>query len=168
MVVLIDDNPDDLLLMKRALVKAGAANPIHTFPHAVPALQFLAAELATPPHPASCGAVVFCDLKMPDVDGFDFLRRIRAEKFSAAIRVIIVSGCALESDVEQARELGADGYLEKMPAGEVLLASLARPFFTDTGSRPERFERWESRTRATVRPCGRTLASESAFTADRT
>lgn len=143
-IVLIDDNPDDLLLISRSLKKAGVTEPLSTFQQPAAALAFLN-ESAWSRDPFRCArTIVFCDLNMPELDGFAVLQRIRTQRDSATISVIIVSGCALQSDVERARELGANGYLEKMPSPETLASAIETPTFPATGSRPELFESWEA------------------------
>lgn len=142
-IVLIDDNRDDLFFLKRTLRKGQVAVPIHTFEHPLVGVTFLRV-LADAPHAMGASIAVFCDLKMPDMDGFAVLQWVRANGLSDRIRVIIVSGCALEADVERARSLGAAGYLEKMPSAETLLSCLVGPSFPPTGSRPERFKAWEA------------------------
>ena len=122
-IIVIDDNPDDLLLLRHGLMKSGIANSIFPFEHPVEALEYLSI-CARSVDSSRAGMVVFCDLKMPGLDGFSVLQRIRADSALAAICVIIVSACALECDVERARELGANGYLEKIPSPEELRLSL--------------------------------------------
>lgn len=143
-LVIIDDDPDDLMLLRRAVVKGGFADPIRTFEDAAEAIEYVDAFAR---RQGDWRMVVICDLRMPGLDGFGFLQRIRARPFSHRLSVIIISGCALESDVECARSLGADGYLEKTPDSDTLRASLEAPVFPAIGSRPQRFESWEA-TRA--------------------
>jgi two-component system, response regulator len=142
LIVIIDDSSDDLMLLRRALQKTNVADAIFTFERPSEALAYL--QSVEPFQPLNEGrATVLCDLKMPQTDGFEVLRRIRARPGLAPLRVIMISGCALEDDVERARQLGADGYIEKMPASENLVASVRNPYFPATGTRPQRFKIWE-------------------------
>jgi CheY-like chemotaxis protein len=136
-IVVIDDDPDDLRLLQRQLVKAGLSHRIHTFSSAREALQSFRGT------PAAVSAV-FCDLKMPGMSGFEFLGVARLEPAFARAVVLIVSGCALEADVERARALGADGYLEKMPSPETLVQAITHPSFPVTGTRQQLYRSWES------------------------
>lgn len=142
-VVIIDDDPDDLLLLRRTAVRTGVADAIFTFEDPAEAIEYLAAFACTPGPACDSRIVVLCDLRMPAMDGFAVLQWIRAREFSARVSVVIISGCALDSDVDQARKLGADGYVEKMPSAETLRSSLEAPTFPTTGSRPRRFQSWE-------------------------
>jgi two-component system, response regulator len=143
-IVIIDDNPDELLLLRRSLLKGGVTSAIYAFERPTEAIAFIHNTHALEQGRSAPNTVIFCDLKMPGFDGFDVLRSIRSKEYAARIRFIIVSGCAFEADVEQARSLGADGYLEKMPSTEALLSCLATPTFAPTGSRPELFRSWEA------------------------
>lgn len=142
-IVVIDDNPDDLLLIRHGLMKAGVAKSIVTFEQPAEALEYLSV-CAQSPDTYRADMVVFCDLKMPGLDGFSVLERIRAHRGLRSLRLILISGCALECDVERARELRADGYLEKIPSPETLRACLDNPVFPATGPRPKLFESWEA------------------------
>lgn len=135
-IVAIDDDPDDLRLIQRLLGKAGPANRIVAFTDALEAMRAFRASRDEV-------RVVFCDLKMPGMDGFEFLGVVRSEPAFARSRVIIVSSCALESDVERARAFGADGFLEKMPSAPDLIRAMSRPSFPTPGTRQELFHSWE-------------------------
>jgi two-component system response regulator len=141
-IVIIDDSPDDLMLLRRALQKANIAEAIFTFERPGDALAYL--HSVEPIQPSSeARHAVLCDLKMPQTDGFEVLRLIRARPGLRPLSVIMISGCALEDDVDKARQLGADGYIEKMPPTEKLVACLRSPYFPATGTRPQRFRIWE-------------------------
>ncbi|EKD78929.1 MAG: two-component response regulator [uncultured bacterium] len=57
--------------------------------------------------------LILLDIIMPRLDGFVFLKRLRANKKLADIPVIILSNLGQESDIAEARELGALDYLVK-------------------------------------------------------
>ena len=57
--------------------------------------------------------VVLLDIIMPKLDGFVYLKRLRNSKKLSRIPVIILSNLGQESDIAEARELGAIGYLVK-------------------------------------------------------
>lgn len=155
-LVVIDDDPDALMLLRRTLMKSGIAETIVTFAEPAEALDYLDAVARTSDAATVSRIVVLCDLKMPGLDGFAVLRRIRTSESSTRMGVIIISSCALEADVERARALGADGYLEKMPSPETLAACIALPSFAATGSRSRLFESWEaSQAKAVARASGR-------------
>jgi CheY-like chemotaxis protein len=63
--------------------------------------------------PLRCPKVIFLDLKMPKVDGFEVLRRLRASAHTRDIPVVVVSSSPRPEDVEAAYRLGANSFLVK-------------------------------------------------------
>ena len=57
--------------------------------------------------------VIFLDIMMPDIDGYEVYRRIRLDPETKGIPVIFVSGKAKPEDVERGMSLGAQGYITK-------------------------------------------------------
>src|SRR5436309_7357893 len=64
--------------------------------------------------------VVLCDLRMPLVDGFEFIRRLRADPKCHGLPAIAVSGVGSGGSRLRARELGFDAYLSKPPEFDAL------------------------------------------------
>jgi DNA-binding response OmpR family regulator len=57
--------------------------------------------------------LITIDVVMPRLDGFETLRRIRADQALAAIKVVMVSGKAQDRDITRATDLGANAYVAK-------------------------------------------------------
>lgn len=57
--------------------------------------------------------IIFLDLSLPDISGYDVLRRLRGNPATAGIPVIAVSGDSLPEDVERGLKAGFSGYLTK-------------------------------------------------------
>ncbi len=57
--------------------------------------------------------IVLCDIIMPKMDGFDFLREMRAKGYAANATVIVLSNQGQETDQEQAAEFRVDDYIIK-------------------------------------------------------
>jgi two-component system cell cycle response regulator DivK len=68
-----------------------------------------AIELAT----ANPPDLMLMDIQMPDVDGVEALRRLRADERTAAIPVLAVTAQAMQGDREHFLAEGFDGYLSK-------------------------------------------------------
>jgi two-component system, response regulator len=111
-VLLVDDSDDDLRLLKRYLAKAGVKNPIVTHSDAPAAIAFLAAA-AHGAEPMPC--LVLTDLKMPGIDGFDFIKWIRRQKPLKGLKVAMISGSGVPRDASQAKAAGADAFFAKFP-----------------------------------------------------
>jgi len=71
-------------------------------------------------------ALVLMDIRLPDMDGVEALRRLRMDSGTASIPVVAVTAQAMKGDVERFREAGFDGYLTKPVDIDELLATVAR------------------------------------------
>ncbi len=122
-VLVADDDPDDLFFARRSLQKAGVTGDILTCADGAEVIDLLGAlEVQKKPAPG----IVFLDIKMPHLDGFETLRWIRNQDHLRDIRVIMLSGSNEPRDVARARELGADDYLVKFPPPEAFSRVLGR------------------------------------------
>jgi CheY-like chemotaxis protein len=122
-ILLVEDNKDDVLFIKRAMEKAGIVHPLHVACDGKLAIEYLekiTADLTVtgPPIPV----LVLLDLQLPHVRGMDVLKWIREQKNLRTLIVIIHSSSHLDIDITQAYQLGANSFLVKAPAA----AELAR------------------------------------------
>ena len=69
-------------------------------------------------------AIVFCDLRMPNLSGMELLARVRADAALAALPFVLVSAASDAETMDQAGRLGADGYIVKPFAVEQVRAQL--------------------------------------------
>ncbi len=70
--------------------------------------------------------LVLLDIQLPGMDGFEVLRRLRAQASTRHIPVVAVSANAMPADLLQAREAGFDDYITKPIELQLLLATVAR------------------------------------------
>lgn len=124
-ILLVEDNPDDELLVVRALRKNQIWNDVEVVRDGVAALDFL---FATGPY---CGrnaadppAVVLLDLRLPRMHGFQVLRRIRADNRTQDLPVIIITASWEVEDILNGYSLRADGYVCKTVNFEKLVNAL--------------------------------------------
>lgn len=111
-ILLVEDNPDDVELTIRAF---RSSNIPHTLTVARDGAEALVA-LFGPPNgspPAELPAIVLLDLKLPIFDGFDVLRRIRANPRTRLLPVVILTSSTQPEDLESGYALGANSYLRK-------------------------------------------------------
>jgi CheY-like chemotaxis protein len=113
-IMLVDDDPDDLFIMQRLLVKAGVQNKTETFEDPQAGLDHLGREI-TNPDPRFMPCVLFCDLDMPEMSGFEVIKWIRAQPALSGLVVIMVSHSSSPDDEKRALELGAKRFLQKYP-----------------------------------------------------
>jgi CheY-like chemotaxis protein len=112
--LLVDDNENDVLLVRRAFVKAKVLNTLHVVRSGAEAIAYLSgkgqfANRAEYPLPA----LVLLDLKMPGMDGFDVLRWIRQEPALRTLRVVVLTASDDMRDVNVAYKMGANSFLIK-------------------------------------------------------
>ncbi len=110
-LMLIEDNPDDAELTLRAFRRNGIASPIHVANSGIEALEWLFARASQPDLPLP--VVILLDLRMPLIDGFEVLRRIRADERTRLVPVVILTSSREESDLVNGYRLGANSYVRK-------------------------------------------------------
>jgi CheY-like chemotaxis protein len=129
LIIAVDDEADDIFFLRLAIEKSGLAHRFQPFSNAEAAkvaLTLIAAGDDATDFPLVC----FLDIKMGGMTGFDLLRWIRGEKGLDAVPVVMYSSSDHPEDVDQARELGAQGYLKKYPSAAAMQTILeeARDF----------------------------------------
>jgi CheY-like chemotaxis protein len=70
--------------------------------------------------------VLIADLSMPEVDGIELLRRVRADLRHAVLPVVMLTASGQEHDREVASAVGASAFLTKPASSSELLATLER------------------------------------------
>ena len=81
-----------------------------------------AVEMATEHAPD----LVLMDIQMPDIDGVEALRRLRADARTSSLRVLAVTAQAMQGDREHFLAAGFDGYLSKPVNVQELLGTVRR------------------------------------------
>ena len=121
-VLLVEDNADDVLLIRRAFRKARLLNPLQVVGDGDAAVAYLGghAEYADrEAHPLP--VLVLLDLKLPRRGGLDVLAWLRQQPVLRRMPVVVLTSSAEKEDVTRAYELGANSYLVKPVAFEALL-----------------------------------------------
>jgi len=108
-VLLVEDNPMDIDLTKRAFVRRKLANPIEIARDGEAALAWLPRWEAGAPLPI----IILLDLKLPKVDGLEVLRQIKSHPQFHTIPVIVLTSSNEDRDIKTAYELGANSYITK-------------------------------------------------------
>ena len=108
-ILLVEDNPMDIDLTRRAFAKRRLANPLEVDRDGEEALARMARWEAGEPPPL----VILLDLKLPKVDGLEVLRRIKTHPQFRTIPVVVLTTSAEEHDVRAAYQLGANSYIVK-------------------------------------------------------
>jgi DNA-binding response OmpR family regulator len=125
-VMIVEDDEDDMLLLARRLQDAGVRNTLLHFKNGGEAFMFL--KHFVPPDkngdPLPC--LMFLDVNMPGLSGFDILVWARQQAELKGMRIVMLSGATEEWDAKIAAKLGADDYLTKFPP-PAALAELFAP-----------------------------------------
>ena len=113
-VLLVEDNPDDQELALRALRRNSIVDRVQVADDGQQALDYLFAEgqwsnRQNLPLPA----FVLLDLKIPKLDGFEVLKRLRADDRTRFLPVVVLSSSKEEVDLLRAYRAGANSYLCK-------------------------------------------------------
>ena len=118
--LLVEDNEDDVFFMERAFKDAALKNPLRVVTNGEEAIDYLSGtgEYSNR-NQFPLPDIVFLDLKMPGIDGFEVLAWIRQQE-NFAVPVVLLTSSAQEVDYRRARELGADCYLLKPPTATML------------------------------------------------
>ncbi len=117
-VLYVEDEESDVFFMRRAFRQAGMEHALKVVVDGQAAIDYLAghgvfSDRLVYPIPA----VVLLDLNLPTVSGFQVLRWMRTQPGLEDLPTVIFSSSAREEDRTQARQLGANDYVEKPGSG---------------------------------------------------
>lgn len=116
--LLIDDDPDDHEIFKIALDEVSFNGKYEAYGDAEYALKQLRFN-------AKCFDVIFLDLNMPKIDGFQFLEMIKEDAFLDNIPIYMYSTCCDPTVREKAIKLGAYDFVTKFPTMKQLISFLS-------------------------------------------
>jgi CheY-like chemotaxis protein len=110
-LLVIEDDPADVLFLRRAFKTLGAERPLHVAENGREAIAYL--EGRSPFDRRRAPTHVILDLKLPEKSGFEVLEWIRQRRDLRELPVAILTSSNESSDIRRARELKADGYFVK-------------------------------------------------------
>jgi two-component system response regulator len=113
-ILMVEDNPNDELLTRRALKKNNIRNGLVVVHDGVEALDYLFGSGAFAGRDLTdLSQIVLLDLKLPKIDGLEVLRRIRADVRTKLLPVVILTSSKEEQDLIRGYGLGANSYIRK-------------------------------------------------------
>jgi two-component system, response regulator len=113
-VMLVEDNPDDVVLAQIAFRKCRIPNKLAVAWNGEEALDFLFSRgQYADRDPGRKPAVILLDLKIPCLNGFEVLKQIREDKKTSSIPVVVLTSSVEDSDRETSYILGADNFFVK-------------------------------------------------------
>jgi CheY-like chemotaxis protein len=139
-ILLVEDNPDDVLLLKRAFKKAGLPHALQIASHGEEAVDYLAgdgryADRDKHPFPA----LMLLDLQLPRRSGHEVLEWLRAQDDLRRLPVVVLTSSREPNDINRAYDLGANSYLVKPVSFDALLemVQVLERYWIALAERPE-------------------------------
>jgi two-component system response regulator len=113
-ILLIEDNPSDIELTRRALERSHVANELVVVQDGQEALDYLFGSGAYAGRELSAlPGVTLLDLHLPKVPGLEVLRAIRADPRTRRMPVVILTSSNEEPDLAASYDLGVNSYIQK-------------------------------------------------------
>ena len=108
-ILVVDDSPADMELVRGALTRAGVANPVVMLAGGDALLAWMHDQEA----PFETPIAIFLDLRMPRVDGLQALRSLRAHAELNGVPVVMLTGSSSIDDMVDSYAAGANSYVVK-------------------------------------------------------
>jgi len=113
-ILLVEDNPSDVALTKRALEKSRISNRLVVVEDGEEALQYLfCTGEYSDRDPQDMPTVILLDLNLPKINGIEVLRQIRQNEKTKRLPVVILTSSKEDMDVLACYDYGANSYICK-------------------------------------------------------
>lgn len=121
-ILMADDDADDRLLAKDALLECQLASDLHCVENGEELMDYLRRrgkyhDSAAAPRPG----LILLDLNMPRKDGREALREIKNDPELRKIPVVVLTTSKADTDIGQIYELGANSFISKPVAFDSLV-----------------------------------------------
>lgn len=113
-ILLVEDSPDDVAFFVRAFKRTVPAARLHVAADGKEALDFVfgTGDYAHR-HASIRPKVIFLDLKLPKIDGLEVLRRLKADRRTQSIPVVVLTSSQEERDLVESYKIGVNSYVVK-------------------------------------------------------
>jgi two-component system, response regulator len=113
-ILLVEDNSDDVEMTLRALRKANIVNHIKVARDGAEALDFIFGDGIPAAHQLEdLPKLILLDLKLPKIDGFEVLKRIKSDPRTKKIPIVVLTSSKEQQDVVETYQLGVNSYIVK-------------------------------------------------------
>lgn len=112
-ILLVEDDPGHARLVEKNLRRANLTNPIVTLGDGRQALDYLFREGAFSGDTTPGNLLVLLDLNLPVMDGYQVLRRMKADASTKRIPVIVLTTTDDAREIDRCYELGCNVYITK-------------------------------------------------------
>jgi len=122
LILMVEDEPDQVLFTQRALEKANLVNPLRIVSNGEQAIAYLSGKVPYADRKANpLPSLILLDLKLPRIGGLEVLAWIRSQPKLKSIPVVVLTSSINPKDRERADQLGVSSYLCKPVDSEGLL-----------------------------------------------
>ncbi len=108
-ILIVEDNPIDLDLAKRAFQYNQVLNPIQTARDGLEAIGNIDKWV----NGAEIPAIILMDLKLPKMSGLEVIKEFKSEKVCKMVPIIVLTSSTDSGDISNAYDFGANSYLIK-------------------------------------------------------
>jgi CheY-like chemotaxis protein len=120
-ILIAEDSEDDAYFLRRAMEKIGWKNPVQILTDGGEVMDYLKGDgqyedRSRYPFPS----VMFIDIKMPRVNGFEVLKWLKEHEQCKVVPTIVFSSSDEPEDIERAYQLGANAYFVKPATADKL------------------------------------------------
>jgi CheY-like chemotaxis protein len=120
-ILIVDDNPDDASLIKRAVLSLRPKSPVWTVLGGRELKEYLNGQgpyvdRETFPYPG----LILLDLRMPEMSGFDLMEWLKNEPRHTQIPIIVISCLDRQREIRKSYQLGARTFLRKPVSAETI------------------------------------------------
>jgi len=113
-ILLVEDNPDDVALTKRALEKSHVANKLVVAEDGEEALDYLFGTGTFDGRDVSVmPTLILLDLKLPKIDGREVLKKIRSDVRTKRLPIVVLTSSNERDDVQTCYDFGVNSYIRK-------------------------------------------------------
>jgi CheY-like chemotaxis protein len=112
-ILVVEDNPNDAELMMQAFSENNTAHTVQVARDGQEALDFLLRRRQFAERPDGNPLVIILDLKMPKVNGFEVLKRIKSDVNLKLIPIVVFSSSSEERDLAECYSSGVNAYVVK-------------------------------------------------------
>jgi CheY-like chemotaxis protein len=138
-ILIAEDDQNDAFILKRALRTAGFNNPFHISKDGADVMCYMKGEEPYGDREKyQFPRILFTDLKMPIVDGFELLQWLQNHEEYSVIPRLVLTSSQQPQDIHRAYQLGANSYLVKPATFDGLVKLLRLVFeYWETCEKPQ-------------------------------
>ncbi|MCK5357766.1 MAG: response regulator [Elusimicrobiales bacterium] len=112
-ILLIEDNEDDVVIIKRVFKKANITNKLYIANSGQNGIDFLNHQGKYTEETSSVPGLILLDINMPGITGFDVLKKLKTNPKHKRIPIIMLTTSGAEEDISKSYENGACSFITK-------------------------------------------------------